>query len=230
MKKIGLIGGLSWESSLVYYKLINEKVKEALGGFHSAHLVLDSLGFHEIVGLQIKEDWDALGSIMLKSAQNLEHAGAQLVLVCSNTMHLCAEDIIQNTAIPFLHIAEATGEEIRQKNLKKVLLLGTRFTMEKEFYKSVLGDKFGIEVTIPEEMDREMVHQIIYGELVQGKITSASREIYHSIIRKAQKNGAEGVVLGCTEIPLLISQEDIDLPVFNTTQIHAEAAVKWSMG
>lgn len=201
-----------------------------MGGFHSAHLVLESLDFHEIVGLQKKEDWDTLGTIMVKSAQNLEQAGAKLVLVCSNTMHLCANDIIQNTSIPFLHIAEATGDEIKRKNLTRVLLLGTRFTMEKDFYKRVLRDKFGVEVMVPVERDREVVHQIIYGELVKGKTTSASRGVYLSIIQEAEKNGAEGVVLGCTEIPLLIGQEDIDLPVFNTTQIHADAAVKWSIG
>lgn len=225
MKKIGLIGGMSWESSLVYYKIINEKVREMLGGFHSSKCVMESVNFAEIEKLQHKGDWNSLNKIMVSAAKNLENAKADLIILCTNTMHLCSEEIINNVSIPFLHIAVATGEKIKEKKIKKVLILGTKFTMEKEFFKKILKDDFEIEVIIPNETDREIVHQIIYNELVHGKIESDSKKEYQRIINDSIKNGAEGVILGCTEIPLLIKTKDLSIPAFDTTKIHAESAV-----
>lgn len=229
MKKIGLIGGMSWESSLVYYKIMNEKVRELLGGFYSSKLVMDSVDFSEIVPLQHEGDWDSLNKIMVESAMNLENAKAEIIVLCTNTMHLCSDEIIKNINISFLHIAEATGIKIKELGLNKVLLLGTKFTMEKDFYKKLLLDKFGIEVIIPNNSDREIVHRIIYTELVQGKILVESKDEYKRIINEAIKMGAEGVILGCTEIPLLIHSEDVSIPVFDTTRIHAEMAVEFAL-
>ena len=229
MKTIGLIGGMSWESSKVYYELINEKVKAELGGIYSAKIIMISLEFNEIQELQHKGDWDSLDQLMADSAKKLEQAGADLVVLCTNTMHLCTHKIAEAISVPFLHIAEATGEEITKKNIKKVALLGTKFTMEKDFYKEVLSSAFGIEVIIPNEDQRNEVHRIIYKELVQGEIKEDSREIYKNIIEDLAKKGAEGVILGCTEIPLLIKQSDVSIPVFDTTSIHAEKAVEWAL-
>ncbi len=230
MKTIGLIGGMSWESSAVYYELINKKVRDVLGGFHSCKSVMVTVDFAEIEKLQHQNEWELLDSLMVESAKQLELAGADIVVLCTNTMHLCSDAIIKNISIPFLHIAEATGLEIKSKNLKKVGLLGTKFTMEKDFYKEYILNSFGIEVIIPSDEEREQVHSIIYQELVQGIIADESREIYKQIIKNLEKNGAEGVILGCTEIPLLISENDVDIPVFDTTTIHAEKAVKWALG
>ena len=229
MKKIGLIGGMSWESSLVYYKIINERVREISGGFHSAKCIMESVDFAEIEKLQHKGDWESLNSIMVDAAGNLENAGAELIILCTNTMHLCSEEIIKNVNLPFLHIAEATGKKIKLEKLKKVLLLGTKFTMEKEFFSEILRDDFDIEVIIPNEMDREIVHKIIYKELVHGKIESSSKRTYQRIINDSIKNGAEGVILGCTEIPLLIKSRDVTIPTFDTTRIHAESAVEFAL-
>ncbi len=229
MKTIGLIGGMSWESSAVYYELINKKVRDVLGGFHSCKSVMITVDFAEIEKLQHQNEWELLDSMMVESAKQLELAGADIVVLCTNTMHLCSEAIIKNISIPFLHIAEATGLEIKSKNLKKVGLLGTKFTMEKDFYKEYILNSFGIEVIIPSDEEREQVHSIIYQELVQGIIADESREIYKQIIKNLEKNGAEGVILGCTEIPLLISENDVDIPVFDTTTIHAKKAVKWAL-
>ena len=227
MKTIGLIGGMSWESSIEYYKLINEKVKEMIGGFHSCKSLMYSVDFAEIEKLQHEDKWEELDQIMADSAKKLEYAGADIIVLCTNTMHLCSKAIKENISIPFLHIAEATGEEIVNRKIKKVGLLGTKFTMEKDFYKEVLREKFSIEVIIPNDQEREQVHKIIYGELVQGKIKEESREIYKTIISNLQKKGAKGVILGCTEIPLLISDSDVNIPTFNTTKLHAEKAVEW---
>jgi len=229
MKTIGLIGGMSWESSAVYYDLINKKVKEVLGGFHSCKSILLSVDFDEIEKLQHEGNWKMLDKIMANSAKQLELAGAEIIVLCTNTMHLCSKAIIENISIPFLHIAEATGLEIVKKGKKKVALLGTRFTMEKDFYKGFLLDKFGIEVIIPSKEEREQVHNIIYNELVHGKFKNSSREIYKGIIMNLEERGAEGVILGCTEIPLLISQSDVNITTFNTTTIHAEKAVEWAL-
>ncbi len=229
MKKIGLIGGMSWESSQVYYEIINKKVREVLGGFHSSKCVMESVDFAEIERLQHLDDWSTLNRIMIESARNLENAKADIIVLCTNTMHLCSEEIINNINIPFLHIAVATGKKIKERNINKVLLLGTKFTMEKDFYKNILHNDFGIEVIIPNKEDRETVHKIIYEELVHGKIKRESKETYKKIINNSIKNGVEGVILGCTEIPLLIKSEDVNIPVFDTTRIHAESAVKFAL-
>jgi len=230
MKTIGLIAGMSWESSVVYYSVINRKAKEALGGYHCAKSVMVTVDFAEIQELQFREDWKTLDLLMADAAKQLESAGADIVILCTNTMHLCSPAIVANISIPFLHIAQATGEKIAEKGLKKVALLGTRFTMEKDFYKSYLYNHFETEVIIPEETDREFIHQTIYGELVHGIINDESREKFKKIIFKLEEQGAEGVILGCTEIPLLISQTDANIPVFETTVIHAEKAVEWAIG
>lgn len=229
MKKIGLIGGMSWESTLVYYKLLNEKVKEKLGGFHSCNCILESVDFAEIVKLQHLGKWNQLDKIMAKAARNLENAGAEIIILCTNTMHLCSDSIRNEISIPFLHIAEATGNEIKKQNIKKVLLLGTKFTMEKDFYKNTLKEKYAIETIIPSSEDRDIVHEIIYTELVQGKIIESSKNVFQKIIQKGIDEGAKGVILGCTEIPLLIKQNDSEISVFDTTAIHAESAAAFSL-
>ncbi len=227
MKIMGLIGGMSWESSIVYYEMINKKVKEKLGGFHSCRSMMYTVDFDKIVKLQHEGKWEELNIIMADAAMRLEKAGADIVVLCTNTMHLCSQAIKDSISIPFLHIAEATGLEVTNRSIKKVGLLGTRFTMEKDFYKKVLANKFGIEVIIPNEEEIEVVHRIIYEELVQGQIKDESREAYKTIIKNLEKRGAGGVILGCTEIPLLISDKDVDIPTFDTTSIHAEKAVDW---
>ena len=229
MKTIGLIGGMSWESSAVYYNLINQKVKEILGGFHCAKSVMVTVEFDEIQRLQHIEDWKSLEAIMVKSAKQLEAAGADVVVLCTNTMHLCSPAIVKNITIPFLHIAEACGLKISELGLKKVALLGTRFTMEKDFYKTFIFEKFGIEVIIPTKTEREIIHYTIYNELVHGLIKNESREKFKQIISNLEERGAQGVILGCTEIPMLISDSDVNIPVFNTTEIHAEKAVEWAL-
>ena len=229
MQTIGLIGGMSWESSAVYYDLINKKVREILGGFHSCKSIMVSVDFAEIEKLQHSDEWKKLDKMMVQSAKQLQAAGADIIVLCTNTMHLCAPAIIENISIPFLHIAEATGLEIVKKGLKKVALLGTKFTMEKDFYKKYISDNFGVEVIIPTNEERENIHEIIYRELVHGKIKNESREIYKQIIVNLEKSGAEGVILGCTEIPLLISDSDVNIPTFDTTTIHAEKAVEWAL-
>lgn len=225
MKTIGLIGGMSWESSAIYYELLNKRVKELRGGFHSAKCVMVSVEFSEIVRLQHRDDWNALNKIMVEAAQQLEAAGADLIILCTNTMHLCSDAIDQNTYIPFLHIATPTAERIKAQNLKKVALLGTKFTMEKDFYKDILTDH-NIEVVIPNAVDRDIVHDIIYKELVLGTINNNSREEVKRIIAELTKQGAQGVILGCTEIPLLIKSKDVTVPIFDTTKIHVESAVE----
>jgi aspartate racemase len=229
MKKIGLIGGMSWESTQIYYSVINRKVREIMGGFHSAKCIIESVDFSEIQKLQSKNDWDALDKKMIMAAKNLENAKAEVLLICANTMHLCSDAITNEVNLPLLHIAEATGEKIREANLSRVLLLGTKFTMERDFFKNILTENFGLEILIPAEGDREIVHDIIYEELVQGEINAVSRSQYVRIIYEAIKNGAEGVILGCTEIPLLIQPADVPIPIFNTTQIHAEKAVEFAL-
>jgi aspartate racemase len=220
---------MSWESSHVYYKIINEKVRELLGGFHSCISVMESVDFAEIEALQHNNDWQKLSSKMVESAINLEKAGAEVIILCTNTMHLCSNAIIENINTPFLHIATATGNKIKADSIEKVLLLGTRFTMESDFYKEILQNEYGIEVMIPNEQDRISVHRIIYEELVHGKITDESRRIYQDIINKSVGRGALGVIMGCTEIPLLIKKEDVSIPIYDTTRIHAETAVDFAL-
>ncbi|MBI9109281.1 MAG: aspartate/glutamate racemase family protein [Spirochaetales bacterium] len=226
MKTIGMIGGMSWESSLEYYRLINKMVKEELGGLHSAKTLMYSVDFGEIEVLQHKEEWKKLTDIMIDAARRLEKGGSELLLICTNTMHKMADEVEASIGIPLLHIADAVAVSIKKQNLKKVGLLGTRFTMEQEFYKGRLNDLHGIEVVVPCDEDMDAVHNIIYNELCQGALTAESRARYLEIIEKLIASGAEGIVLGCTEIPMLIKQEHVDVPVFDTTLIHAEAAVR----
>ena len=225
MKTIGLIGGMSWESSAEYYRLINQQVKARLGGLHSAKILMFSLDFAEIEKLQSQGQWDQAGEILIDAAQRLEKGGADFLLLCTNTMHKLAGDIQQNISLPLLHIADATGLEIKKTTIKKIGLLGTKFTMEQDFYKGRLKDQFGFEVLIPDAPDRQMVHDIIYRELCLGTIQSASKEKYKKIIHNLVNRGVEGVILGCTEISLLINQKDSSVPLFDTTKIHAAAAV-----
>lgn len=229
MKTIGLIGGMSWESSAVYYDLINKKVREELGGHHSCDSILLTVDFDEIVKLQHEGDWQTLDQMMAKAATQLEKAGAELIVLCTNTMHLCTPAIKAAISIPFLHIAEATAMAIKEQGLKRVALLGTKFTMEKEFYKDYIKENFGVEVIIPELEERDEVHRIIYNELVHGVIKEESKEIYKTIIAGLEKQGAQGVILGCTEIPLLIKKSDVNIPILDTTTIHAEKAVEWAL-
>ena len=218
---------MSWESSKVYYELVNKKVNESLGGFHSCECLMYSVDFAVIEKLQHEGKWEELDGIMADSASRLEKGGADIIVLCTNTMHLCSDAIKRRISIPFLHIAEATGEVISEKNLKKVALLGTKFTMEKDFYKAVLKESYGIDVMIPDEKEREIIHNTIYNELVHGIIKAESREKFKKIINRLAVEGAEGVILGYTEIPLLISNSDVNIPTFDTTKIHAEKAVEW---
>ena len=229
MKKIGLIGGMSWESTSLYYELINKKVKELKGGLHSADCVIESVDFSDIAVLQAKDDWDELNEIMIKRAMALNQAGAELLLICANTMHLCFEAIQHKLSIPVIHIARATAEVIKGKNLSRVALLGTKFTMEKDFFKRILTDEYGIEVLIPNQEQRDMIHEIIYSELVLGLILDSSRDKYLKVMNQLIQEGAQGIILGCTEIPLLISDDDLNVPLFNTTKIHAEKAVELAL-
>lgn len=228
MKKIGMIGGMSWESTQLYYELLNKKVKELLGGFHSADCVIESFDFAQIAELQKQDDWKTLDALMIQRAKSLETSGAEMILICANTMHLCVDAINRNTNIPIVHIAQVTAEKIKDLGLNKVALLGTKFTMEKDFFRKILEDD-NIAVLVPNQMDRDLVHNIIYKELVLGVLTEASKKIYLRIIEDLKMRGAQGVILGCTEIPLLIHPEDVDLPLFNTTKIHAEKAVYLSL-
>jgi aspartate racemase len=229
MKIIGLLGGMSWESSLVYYKIVNEKVKEKLGGHHSCECVMYSVDFDIIKKLQFEGNWDELTRIMIAAAKKIESGGAEMLTICTNTMHKMVPDIEKSISIPIVHIADATAEVIKSKKIKKVALLGTRFTMEQDFYKGRLIEKHGIDVVIPEGNDLEQVHSIIYNELVLGEIKPSSKEIYKHIIKRLIERGAEGIILGCTEIPLLIQQNDCSVPVFDTTQIHAEKTVEFAL-
>jgi aspartate racemase len=225
MKTIGLIGGMSWESTLEYYRLINQRIKERLGGFHSAEIAMRSIDFAEIEDMQNRGDWDAAGERLARAAAELERAGAAFALLCTNTMHKVFDAIQAGVRIPLIHIADVTGREIRARGLSRIALLGTRFTMEQDFYKGKLVRDFGIEVLIPDAAEREDVHRIIYQELCMGDVKDASRAVFNGIIRRLEARGAQGVVLGCTEIPLLVRQEDVTIPIFDTTALHARAAV-----
>jgi len=225
MKTIGLIGGMSWESSLEYYRIINEKVKKELGGLHSAKSILFSVDFEEIQILQHKGEWARLTDIMVDAAKNLKKAGADMIVICTNTMHKMADDVQNEITIPLLHIADATAESIQEHGMNKVGLLGTRFTMEQDFYKTRLSDKYGLDVIIPGNDDMDIVHKIIYDELCLGRIVESSKKQFLRIIEILVNDGAEGIILGCTEIPLLVKQTDVSVPIFDTTNIHAERAV-----
>ena len=229
MKTLGLIGGMSWESTVPYYRMINEHVKQQLGGLHSAKLFLYSVDFYEIEKLQMAGDWQQAGEILGNAANALARAGAEVIVVCTNTMHKVADDIERIGGLPLLHIADATAEKIKGQGLRKIGLLGTRFTMEQDFYRGRLQDIHQIEVVTPDEADRAIVHRIIYEELCLGIINDASREEYRRIIGKLEQQGVEGIILGCTEITLLVGVADASVPVFDTTAIHALAAAEFSL-
>jgi len=225
MKTIGLIGGMTWHSTVDYYRLLNEDVHRRLGGSHSASLVMTSVDFEEIENLQIAGDWDALTARMIDSALKTEAAGADLLLICANTMHQTADKVAAALGIPLIHIADATAAEVRRKGLKKVGLLGTRYTMEMDFYKGRLEKKHGLTILIPDDAQRTAVHDIIFKELGRGQILTKSRAVYQAIIADLQARGADGVILGCTEIPLLIKPADSPIPMFDTTALHCKTAV-----
>ena len=226
MKTIGLLGGMSWESSAVYYRLINRLVAERLGGHHSAELVLASIDFEPVKRAQHDGDWDRAAAILVAAAKRLEGAGVDLALLCTNTMHKLFDALTAGSTLPFLHLADATGERIRAAGLRRIALLGTAFTMEQDFFRGRLAERYGLEVLIPEPEERALVHRVIYDELCLGTIREESRHAYAEIIRRPADHGAEGVILGCTEITLLIDQKDSVLPVFDTTLIHCEVAVE----
>lgn len=226
MKTIGLIGGMSWESSHVYYQLVNEAVKECLGGLHSAKCVMYSVDFAEIKELQHQGRWEEAGEHMAAAARSLEAAGADMIVLCTNTMHKVAHFITSATSLPFLHIADATAAKITADGHRRIGLLATGFTMEQDFYIGRLQDQHGLEVLVPDEEERKIVHDIIYKELCLGIIREESKDHYLRIISRLVEKGAEAIILGCTEIGLLVTQADCPLPVYDTTKIHARAAVE----
>ena len=228
MKTIGLIGGMSWESTVTYYKIINETVKEKLGGLHSAKCILYSVDFQEIEECQANGNWEKSGEILGEAAYNLEKAGADFIVICTNTMHKVVDQIKEKISIPILHIAEMTAEKILEKGLENIALLGTKYTMEQDFYKSKLIEK-GINVIIPDKNDIEIINEVIYDELCLGTINSNSKKKFLEIVDKLRSKEAEGIILGCTEIGLLIKNTDTDVPLFDTAIIHAEQAAMYSI-
>ncbi|WP_335871731.1 aspartate/glutamate racemase family protein [Bacillus sp. 2205SS5-2] len=228
MKTIGLIGGMSWESATEYYKVINQEVKRRLGGLHSAKCILFSVDFAEIEQLQSRGDWEQAGIVLAKVALRLEKAGADFIVLCTNTMHKVIHLIEEAISIPIVHIADATSKTITHSKIKTVGLLGTQYTMEQDFYTARINSN-GIKVIIPNQAERELINQVIYHELCLGKIQLTSKRFFQQVIHRLMENGAEGIILGCTEIGLLIQQEDTGISLFDTTQIHAEAAVSYAL-
>ena len=226
MKTIGMLGGMSWESTLSYYKAINEGVKEELGGLHSAKILLHSVDFAEIEKLQHQGEWDKTAIILTQAAQGVERAGADFLMICTNTMHKVAAEIEESISIPLLHIADATAEQLVLDKIQCVGLLGTGFTMREDFYKGRIAEKYGLDVIVPNEDDQKVVHEIIYSELCLGIIDAESRQKYVEIIESLKLAGAEAVILGCTEIALLVKQTDTSVPLYDTTALHAKAAVE----
>ena len=229
MKTIGLIGGMSWESTATYYQLLNRMARERLGGLHSARLLLWSFDFAEIEALQAIGDWEAATIAMCEAALNVENGGAECIVICTNTMHKMADAVQAAVGIPLIHIADATASAIRQTPVRKPLLLATRYTMEQDFYKGHLAARHGIDVAIPDEKGRTLVHDIIYNELCQGIISPASKQRYLETVENGRSQGADGVILGCTEVGLLLSQSDFVVPVFDTTELHAKAAMDFAL-
>jgi aspartate racemase len=229
MKTIGMIGGMSWESTVPYYRIANETVARRLGGLHSARIVLASVDFDEVERLQRADDWDGAGRLLAGTAQSLERAGADFLVVCTNTMHRVAPAIEAAVRIPLLHIADAAAAEMKAKGVRKAGLLGTRFTMEQDFYRARLRDRHGIEAIVPPEADREAVHRVIYDELCLGKVLDGSREEYRRIMRGLVGAGAQAIVLACTEIPMLVGPADASVAVIDTTALHARMAAEWAM-
>ncbi len=229
MKTIGLIGGMSWESTAEYYRIINETVKEKLGGFHSARLVLYSVDFSEVEKMQDRGQWTDASRLLAMAARKIEKAGADFGLICANTMHKVFDEVQKSIAIPLLHIGDVTAHEIQKCGTHKVGLLGTRYTMEQDFYKDRLQKKYQLKVIIPNRRERAVIHRILYNELCLGKILKTSRSQFHKIIDGLQARGAEGIILGCTEIPLIVDKRDYEIPLFDTTELHARAAVEYAL-
>jgi len=231
MKTLGLLGGMSWESSVVYEKIINESVRDALGGVASADLIVRSFNFADIEKLQATHDWDSAGEVLARSAADLERVGAEAIVLCTNTMHRVADAIETAISVPLLHIVDATGKAIQATRVKRVALLGTRYTMEQPFYRDALAERYNLEVVVPSEEERDTIHSIIYDELVQGIIHPASREQVLDIIgRMSREDAVQGVIAGCTEIELLVTQDDLDVPYFPTTTLHARHAATFALG
>lgn len=229
MKTIGLLGGMSWESSVEYYRIINQETRRLLGGTHSAKSAMVSVDFHEIEAMQVRGDWEAATAAMVEGAREVEAAGADCLVICTNTMHRMADDVQAAIGIPLLHIADATAAAISKAGLNSVALLGTRFTMEHDFYRGRLEQQHGLKVLIPPEPGRTLIHDVIYDELVRGVVNQESRRRYLSIIESLIDAGAEGVIAGCTEIELLVTADDVSVPYFPTARLHAEAAVAWAL-
>tara|TARA_R110002020_G_scaffold176357_1_gene368595 strand:- start:2128 stop:2823 length:696 start_codon:yes stop_codon:yes gene_type:complete len=229
MRVIGVLGGMSWESTQGYYRALNEGVKAALGGFHSAKIVMVSVDFAEIEALQQLGDWHAAGELLASAAQSVERAGADCLLIATNTMHKVAPVIEQAVTIPLLHIADATAEQLTADGITRVGLLGTRFTMEQDFYIGRLEKQFGIEVVVPDQSERDTIHRVIFDELCQGRIEDVSRQRYLAIIDSLHAHGAQAVILGCTEIAMLVGQRDTTVPLYDTTALHAQRAVAWAL-
>ncbi|RUR33418.1 aspartate/glutamate racemase family protein [Vreelandella andesensis] len=229
MRTIGVLGGMSWESTQSYYQALNQGVNQALGGFHSAKIVMVSVDFAEIEALQKQGDWQTAGELLANASTSIEKAGAECLLLATNTMHNVAPAIEAALRIPFLHIADATGEQCQKDGVTRVGLLGTRFTMEQDFYKARLQERFGIDVVIPNEEERIVVHQVIFDELCHGRIHNASRQRYLEIIESLHQQGAQAVILGCTEIALLVEQQHTKVPLYDTTALHASKAVNWAL-
>jgi aspartate racemase len=230
MNTIGLIGGMSWESTVEYYRIINQEVSRRLGGLHSAKILMYSVDFGQLEPLMREGRWEVIGRHMATIAMTLEKGGADVILLCTNTVHKVASWIEDETTVPFIHIADATGEEVSRKGLKKVGLLGTRYTMEEDFYKNRLTEKFGLSVLIPPDEERGIVNDVIFNELCQGIIKKSSTDQFKEVIKELVARGAEGIILGCTEIPLLIKEGDCPVALFDTTSIHALRAVDYALG
>jgi aspartate racemase len=229
MKTIGMIGGMSWESSIEYYRIINQTVRARLGGLHSAKSIMVSVEFAEIEALQHQDRWDELATIMIDAARSLERGGADFVIICTNTMHKLYDKVQNSIDIPMLNIADATAAKINADGIDRVALLGTRFTMEEDFYKGRLTERFGLDVIIPEQDEMDIVHRVIYDELCAGIIKPDSKQKYAAIIRRLISTGARGIILGCTEIGLLVKPEDSSVALFDTTEIHAQEAVRYAL-
>ncbi len=230
MKTIGLIGGISWQSTVTYYQVINRRTNDLLGGSHSAKVLLHSVDFDEVARMQHEGRWGDFQELLIDAAKRLESGGADFFLICANTPHIVADGVEQAVGIPLVHIGDAVGQVIQQAGMRKVGLLGTRFTMEEDFLKARLREKFGIESIVPDKEDRDTVHSVIYDELVNGDIRDESRKKYLKIMDKLVAGGAEGIILGCTEIPLLVTSADTDAVLFDTAKIHAERAVDLALG
>lgn len=230
MKTIGLVGGVSWESTAQYYRLINQEMRQRLGGHHSARLLLHSVDFDRIIACQHRNDWAGVAQTMAEGAQSVERGGADFFLLCSNTMHRVAGAVAAVTGIPMLHLIDVVGEAIIGAGIHRVGLLGTHFTMEEDFYKGHLRDKFGLEVLVPDAAGREVVNAVIFNELISGKILPESRAAYRDVLARLADNGAEAIILGCTEIMLLVQESDSPVPLFDSTALHARAAVEWALG